>query len=80
MSFTATLGFGGEGIPIPDFVDLVKIVTKKYGKKVTIKECDKQGQMHLSLEGKHLGYIDIITGSLVWDKVIHQQGKDSEQG
>ena len=72
MSFTATLGIGGKdmpGTPIPDFLDLVKIVTKKYGKKVMIKECDKNGQMHLSLEGKHLGYIDINTGSLVWDKV-----------
>lgn len=71
MSFTAKLSIGGKdtpGTPIPEFLDLVKIVTKKYGKKVRVKECDKQGQMHLSLDGKHLGYIDINTGSLVWDK------------
>jgi hypothetical protein len=76
MSFSATLGFGG-GTPIPDFLDLVKIVTKKYGKKVMIKECDAQGQMHLSLDGKHLGYIDITTGSLVWDKIIQREKNDN---
>lgn len=72
MTFKLELGIGGKnmsGTPISDFLDLVKIITKKHGKKVMIKECDKNGQMHLSLEGKHLGYIDINTGSLVWDKV-----------
>lgn len=80
MSFTARLVIGGKdmpGTPIQEFLDLVKIVTKKYGKKVMIKECDKEGKMYLSLEGKHLGYIDINNGSLVWNK---RQGKDGDQG
>ena len=45
--FTATLGVGGKDMPgtsIPDFLDLVKIVTKKYGKRFEyIFECYPSG-------------------------------------
>jgi hypothetical protein len=74
-----TLG-GGTGIPIPEFCALVELVTKKFGQDVMISVCDKEGHMHLTkkyvglkpgtLVDKHLGYIDIHTGSLVWDKKL----------
>ena len=70
MPFTAALVIGGKdtpGLPVSEFVDLVNVITKKHGKGVMIGECDKEGHMHLSLKKKHLGYIDVNTGSLVWD-------------
>ena len=72
MSFKATLGIGGPGqpgTPIPEFCALVDIIVKKHGKTVMVKECDKEGKMHFSKDKQHLGYIDINTGSLVWDAV-----------
>ena len=72
MSFKATIGVGGDGqpgTPIPEFCALVDIITKKHGKKVMVGECDKKGYMHFSKDEKHLGYIDINTGSLVWNPV-----------
>ena len=79
MSFTATLGIGGAGTPISEFCALVDIITKRHGKDVMISECDKKGHMHFSkkvtgmkagsIVDQHLGYIDINTGSLVWDTV-----------
>jgi hypothetical protein len=65
--FTASLGMGGPGTTIPEFCALVKIITRRHGKKVMIGECDENGWMHFSKGEKHLGYIDIRTGSLVWD-------------
>ena len=67
MTFTATLGIGGKGTPISEFCSLVDIVTKRHGKDVMISECDKKGHMHFSKDKKHLGYIDINNGSLIWD-------------
>lgn len=71
--FTVTLGIGGgpnaPGTPVPEFLQLVKIVTKRHGKGVMIRQCDKDGRMHLTKDKQHLGYIDINTGSLVWDPV-----------
>lgn len=73
MSFTATLGIGGgpdaPGTPVKEFCALIDIITKRHGKDVMVKECDKKGHMHFSKDKKHLGYIDINTGSLVWDPV-----------
>jgi hypothetical protein len=71
--FCATLGIGTLGTTIPEFCALVKIITKRHGKKVMISECDAEGKMHFSKDGKHLGYIDIKTGSLVWDAVTHNE-------
>jgi hypothetical protein len=71
-AFVATLSLDGPGIPVDEFVALIAIITKKYGKDVTISAQDEMGRMHLTkpgyfLDDKHLGYIDINTGSLVWD-------------
>jgi hypothetical protein len=65
------------GIPINEFCALVAIVTEKHGKNVMISACDKDGHMHLTKKvvglkagtttDRHLGYIDVNTGSLVWD-------------
>ena len=71
----ATLSLGGEGLPVREFCDLVALVTKKHGKDVLISAEDKEGHMHLTkpgrfLDDQHLGYIDINTGSLVWDRRI----------
>jgi len=57
-------------IPINEFCALVDIVTERYGKEVMMGAQDKLGHLHLSREGEHLGYIDITTGSLVWDKGV----------
>lgn len=66
-----------DGIPVNEFCALVDIVTKKHGKGVMISSQDKEGKMHLTkrftglkkgtTEMRHLGYIDLKTGSLVWD-------------
>lgn len=65
-------------IPINEFCALVNIVTERHGKDVAISTCDVEGHMHLTKKAvglkagttvdRHLGYIDIKTGSLVWDK------------
>jgi hypothetical protein len=66
--------FGGSNMvkrdrmPVKEFCALVDIITKKCGKSVMVSECDKIGHMHFSKDKKHLGYIDINTGSLVWDE------------
>lgn len=65
-SFYMALGEYGPGTSIEEFCALVKIITKRHGKKIMISECDREGKMHFSKDGKHLGYIDIKTGSLVW--------------
>ncbi len=57
-------------IPVDEFCSLVDIVTKRYGETVMISAEDSAGHMHLTREGEHLGYIDIKTGSLVWDKGV----------
>lgn len=72
MSFVCTLSLGGPGIPVNEFCALQKIVTNRHGKDVMISVQDKKGRMHLTkpgyfLDDQHLGYIDIKTGSLVWD-------------
>jgi len=67
---TLSLDKSGGGIAISEFCALVAIVTKKHGKEVTISGEDEEGHMHLQKNGQHLGYIDITTGSLVWDRVI----------
>lgn len=56
------------GIAVGEFCSLVVIVTRRYGEGVMISCEDAEGHMHLTKEGEHLGYIDINTGSLVWDK------------
>lgn len=56
------------GIAVEEFYSLVVIVTRRYGEGVMISGEDAEGHMHLTKEGEHLGYIDIHTGSLVWDK------------
>lgn len=66
-------------IPIDEFCALVDIVTKRHGKDVMVAACDSDGHMHLTkkatelisgtITDRHLGYIDIRTGSLVWDDV-----------
>ena len=56
-----------KGIPVDEFCALVAIVTKRHGKTVMIAAQDEKGHMHLTKDKKHLGYIDINTGSLVWD-------------
>jgi hypothetical protein len=55
------------GIPINDFVKLVDEVTKKKGEGVMVSEAGKDYKMHLTLNEKHIGYISLITGKLVWD-------------
>lgn len=71
--FTFTLGIGGDpnapGTPVPEFLQIVKIVTMRHGENVMVGQCDKEGRMHLTKNKQHLGYIDINTGSLVWDPV-----------
>ena len=52
---------------IDEFCDLETLVTKKHGPGVMISAQDKEGHMHLTKDGKHIGYIDINTGSLVYD-------------
>jgi len=59
-------------IPINEFCSLVDIVTERYGKEVMMSAQDKNGHMHLTRDGEHLGYIDIETGSLVWDKGVSE--------
>jgi len=59
-------------IAVNEFCSLVDIVTERYGKEVMMSGQDKEGHMHLTKEGKHLGYIDIKTGSLVWDKGVFE--------
>ncbi len=54
-------------ISINEFVALVAIVTNRHGKGVMMSEQTAENRMDLSLDDKHLGYIDIATGSLVWD-------------
>jgi hypothetical protein len=71
-----------RGIPIEEFCALVDIVTKKHGKDVMISACDGEGHMHLTKKmmglhagtttDMHLGYIDIKTGSLIWDKGVSE--------
>jgi hypothetical protein len=56
------------GIPIKDFVKLVDEVTKKKGEGVMVSEAGEDYKMHLSRDGKHFGYISLITGKLVWDE------------
>lgn len=64
-----TLSFNkSRGIPIDEFCALERIVTKKHGEGVMISVQDKNGHMHLTKNKKHLGYIDINTGSLIWDE------------
>ncbi len=55
-------------LSIEEFCALVDIAVKRYGKDVMLSEGDMDNQMHLTLGDRHLGYIDINTGSLVWDK------------
>jgi len=69
----ATLSFDkSKGIPVDEFCALVAIVTRRHGETVMISAQDEKGHMHLTKPGhflgdQHLGYIDINTGSLVWD-------------
>lgn len=65
---TLSLGKDGGGIPVEEFCAIQKIVTMKHGDGVMISVQDKEGHMHLTKDKKHLGYIDIKTGSLVWDR------------
>ena len=55
-------------ISVNEFCALVAIVENRHGKNVMASQTDDEGHMHLTKEGKHLGYIDINTGSLVWDE------------
>ena len=64
---TLSIGKGQGGIPVDEFCALIAIATKRYGNKVMMAAQDEKGHAHLTLEGKHIGYIDIDTGSLVWD-------------
>lgn len=57
-------------ISINEFCAIVDIVTERYGKEVMMGAQDKLGHLHLSRDGEHLGYIDITTGSLVWDRGV----------
>ena len=67
---TLSIGKGNGGIPVDEFCALVAIATKRYGDKVMMAAQDKDGHAHLTLDKKHIGYIDINTGSLVWDKAV----------
>jgi len=77
-AFVATLSLDkSKGIPVDEFCKLVEIVTNRHGEGVMISVQDEKGRMHLTnpeigaITGfrypHHLGYIDINTGSLVWD-------------
>lgn len=59
------------GIPIEEFCALMKVATLRYGEGLTISGADKAGHMHLFKDQEHfkehLGYIDLNSGSLVWD-------------
>ena len=69
--FVATLSFDkSKGIPVDEFCKLVDIVIKKHGENVMISVQDKEGHMHLTKDKKHLGYIDIKTGSLNFYSLI----------
>jgi len=62
-------------IAVTEFCALVDIVTERYGDRVMMSAQDKLGHLHLTREGKHLGYIDITTGAartLVWDKGVSE--------
>ena len=68
--FHCTLGFAIDGVggtPVSEFVALSKIVTDRHGKEVMVSETDREGHMHFSKNGNHLGYIDVNTGSLIWE-------------
>jgi len=74
---TLSIGKGSGGIPVDEFCKLVDVVTERHGKDVMVSVEDEKGHMHLSKPeigeitgyrySHHLGYIDIKTGSLVWD-------------
>lgn len=80
MKITLSIGAGSPGITVDEFCALEKIVTKKHGEGVMISAQDEQGRMHLTKPeigavtgyrySHHLGYIDINTGSLVWDGTV----------
>jgi hypothetical protein len=77
---TLSIGKGNGGIPVDEFCKLVDVVTGRHGKGVMISVQDEHGHMHLTNPeigevtgyrySHHLGYIDIKTGSLVWDGAI----------
>lgn len=70
ISKRAHLGLEKEvkgSISINEFCRLIDMAVIKHGKGITISAQDKQGRCHLSSNGKHLGYIDLIRGSLIWD-------------
>jgi hypothetical protein len=77
MIATLSIDKSQGGIPVEEFCALVAIVTKRHGQGVMISVQDHQGHMHLTNPeigavtgfrySHYLGYIDIKTGSLVWD-------------
>lgn len=78
--FVIALEIGGgkntRGLSVDEFVRLTKIITDRHGKGVLISQADAKGHMHLTKPGyflgpQHLGFIDVNTGSLVWDGLSH---------
>lgn len=55
-------------LSINEFCALVDIIAARHGKNVMVSEQDAEDHMHFSKDGEHLGYIDVKTGSLIWDK------------
>lgn len=55
-------------ISINEFCSLVDIITARHGKNVLVSAQNAEGYMHFSKDGEHLGYIDVKTGSLIWDR------------
>jgi len=77
---TLSIGKSNGGITVDEFCKLVEVVTERHGHGVMVSVEDERGRMHLTkpeigaITGyrypHHLGYIDIKTGSLVWDGEI----------
>jgi hypothetical protein len=74
--FVIALEIGGNknnrGLSVDEFVKLSKIVTARNGKDVLISQPDNKGHMRLTkpghfLDPQYLGYVDVNTGSLVWE-------------
>lgn len=55
------------GLSVDEFAKMTEIARIRYGDGVMISPADKDSRMHLSKDKKHLGYIDLKTGSLIWD-------------
>ena len=57
------------GLSVEEFSEYAKIAERRHGPGVMVGQPSQTGRMNLTKSGKHLGYIDVITGSLIWDPV-----------